>query len=271
MAVKVHINADANGKTLKVFGDVLAKRMAYMHESADKSVAAMVIDALKSLRAATTQVKASKIKVDVVAEPRLVPSMWRKGKALPVVCLRVGSSHGPRYTGPEKMLCVRSGAKFGDCQVYRHKDLHTSKEYLIVAPDVSSAKKYAQEFTRRRALRYAGLAKKALTVLMMKTAATTDARDAVTDPIVALKASEVTTLKTIKGQTKGTQGTYGLLLDDNLRYAMLALKGGAAMVDTCIKKACNSTTGKINKMLQRKGFLDADKLPTPFPEIKKKK
>jgi len=63
-----------------------------------------------------------------------------------------------------------------------------------------------------------------------------------------------------------------LVLDDNLRYAQDAVKGGKAAVDTQMKKAMNKIVSVINQKLKRNGgILGPSKLETPFPEVRQRR
>lgn len=119
-------------------------------------------------------------------------------------------------------------------------------------------------------MRYAGLAKKAIGVLMGKTFNKAPA-DAVA-PNVAKKAGDVTHKVESVKESKQGGGTYSLTLFDNLLYAKLAFKGGSATVDTQMRKAMNKIVATINrKMPDGKTFFSDRKLPTPFPEVVQKK
>ena len=70
----------------------------------------------------------------------------------------------------------------------------------------------------------------------------------------------------------GNGGKYALVLDDNLRYALDAIKGGRAAVDMQMKKAMNKIVSVINQKLKKNGGLfGPQKLETPFPEVRKRK
>ena len=63
-----------------------------------------------------------------------------------------------------------------------------------------------------------------------------------------------------------------MVLDDNLRYALAAIKGGQVAVDTQLKKAMNKIVSVINQKIKKNGGLFGDgKLDTPFPEVRQRK
>ena len=69
----------------------------------------------------------------------------------------------------------------------------------------------------------------------------------------------------------GESGKYTLTLFDNLNYAIAAIKGGKATIDTQMKKAANKIVSIINQKLKSKKFLGVEKLETPFPEVRQRK
>lgn len=264
----VRIVSSFGGGTLKTLGEILQKRMQYMRETARDSIAATAIDVLKSVRAATRVAKPSSIKVQVEREGGLYPSITSRGKNR-ALCLRVVGTNA-RYEGPERLVeCQRQPLKAQ--RVYRFVDVHSRKRasYFIVAPTAGSAKKKAQSIARRRGMRYAGLAKRALGVLMFRTNTKT-VNDGVFDPLVENKASQVTD-KAELVQQRGDGGTYSLVLSDNLRYALDAVKGGRSNVETAFKKAANKVVSVINRKISGGRFLEAEKLDTPFPEVRQRR
>ena len=271
MAANVTISATWHGKGLDALQKVLQDRMKYMHETARESVAAMMITTLQSLRTMTKVAKLSSIKVTVQAEESLRLGWETKGgKKKP--CLRVAGS-GQKYSGAERFVLAQVPTKSAQktWQVYRFTDTLSPKRttYLIAAPSAASAKAKAKAIVRSRQIRFAGLAKRALGVLMMKTG-TKRVNDAVPQR-VNTKAREVTDTREIVAKSQNG-GKYALVVADNLRYAVVAIKGGRQMVDMAAKKAANKTTAVINRQISKHGgLLSPRKLPTPFPELTRKR
>ena len=140
---------------------------------------------------------------------------------------------------------------------------------MIAATTSAAAKAKAKQIVRSRQMRYAGLAKRALGVLMMKTG-TKRVADAVPQRVTA-KAKQLTESREVIAKNQ-TGGKYALVVNDNLRYALAAIKGGRTMVDTAMKKAANKTVAVINRCVgKQSGFLSPRKLPTPFPELTRKR
>lgn len=65
-------------------------------------------------------------------------------------------------------------------------------------------------------------------------------------PINVSALAETVTKKTEIVRKDGDRGHYGLILTDELRYAMDAVKGGSATVDIQTKKAMNKIVSVIN-------------------------
>lgn len=177
--------------TIKTLQEVLTKRMVYMNETARDSIAAFAINVLKSLRAITKVAKPSKMKVEVKRDGGLYPSCTMEGghKRL---CIRVKGTKA-RYRGPEGIVGLEK-APLSNQGVYRFTDEHNGKirTYLIVAPSAGAAKTKAKQMRARRGMRYAGLAKRALSILMMKTN-TKKVNDGALNPRVENVAMDVTT------------------------------------------------------------------------------
>lgn len=265
MGVKMQMTY-ANGQTMAKFAEVLAARQKWCGESARGSVAACAIDALKSLRAKTLVAKRSSVKVAVTRDNSLYASCSTNG-SMRTPCVRhLGS--GAKYAGKEPVR-VADGARIKDMQVYRFAD-QTDREYLIIASSAKSAKEKAKQIATKRAMRYAGLAKRALGLLMYKTN-TQRVADPL-NPAVETKADEVTdkhesVTKTADG------GIYTLVLRDSLRYALDALKGGRGEVDASLGRAMNKIVSVVNRKIKKHAhdFFAPQPLETPFPELKQRR
>lgn len=68
----------------------------------------------------------------------------------------------------------------------------------------------------------------------------------------------------VKQSTGFDSGRYSLTMNDELRYALDALKGGQAEVNNCLQRAMNSITSIINNKC--KNILGFEKLEIPFPK-----
>lgn len=268
-AIKI-VASYADGKSLDGFQKLLAKRQHYLNETAFQSIHAMAMDTLKSLRGITKVAKASGIKVAVSPRSDLQFSYYREGAGGGRrMCLR--SSSGTRIErnsqGAEVYDNLR-GVKLSAVQVYEFKDVNAgNKTYLISSTSQGRAKKAAQRIAARRLLRYSGLARRAISALMIKT--NTKAPADGVSPRVAAKANEVTATRNIVARdTNGGGGKYALVLEDNLRYALRALKGGPSQVNLALQRAANKSAGLINHRC--KDLLLPGEVKTPFPDIVKK-
>lgn len=261
----------ANNKTLADFAKVLKQRMTYMNETARSSIAACALQVLRSIRAVTRVAKLSTIKVKVEVDTTLYPSYTTKSAHKKLCARWRGSDY--RYTGKEPLVVAGSPSNLKTWQIYRFKDMLSNKqtEYLIAAPSPSAAKARAKQIVRSRQIRYAGLARRALSMLMQKTF-TKNVADNV-PAHVTLKAKQVTEHREIIAKSNdGNGGKYALVLNDNLLYALDAIKGGKAQVDMQMKKAMNKIVSVINQKLKKNGgLLGPNKLDTPFPEVRSRK
>lgn len=137
---------------------------------------------------------------------------------------------------------------------------------------MASAKDKARRIVSSRVIRFAGLAKRAISMLMQKTN-TKNVNDNVPQRVTR-KAKEVTEKKEIIAKASdGKGGKYSLVLVDELNYALDAIKGGRATVDIQMKKAMNKIVSIINQKLKKSGdgFFGPKQLETPFPEVRKRK
>lgn len=270
------ISSYADGKSLSEFKNVLAKRQHYLNETAFQSIHAMAMDTLKSLRGLVRVAKVSDIKVNITPRSDLKFSYYflsaakTGNKSAARMCIRAASSD-MRFErdqiGKEIYANVR-GVKLAAVQVYQFKDKDGDNQiYLICATSQAKAKQAARRIVARRLLRYAGLARRAISALMVKTNSKGPADNVA--PRVYAKANEVTEMRNIVARdTQGSGGQYALVLEDNLRYAVRALNGGRSAVNLALQKAANKSIGLIKKRCD--GLLLPGEIKTPFPEIKKR-
>ena len=268
----VRINASfANGSTLDQFGKIIAERMKWMNETARDSIAACAINALKSIRTVTKVAKLSSIKVDVKIDSSLYPS-YTTQSSRKKLCVRFKGSK-QRYIGEEKIRVTGTPSELKTWHVFRFTDTLSPKltQYLIISPSLSSAKAKAKSIVRSRQIRYAGLAKRALGVLMFKTG-TKNINDNVPMRVTAKANATTQTKEIIAKAADNTGGKYALVLYDNLKYAVDAIKGGKAAVDIQLKKAMNKIVSVINRKIpDADTFFGNKKLATPFPDLVRKR
>ena len=266
----IHIDASfGSGKTLNQFADLIKQRMQWMNESARDSVAACAINALRGIRTVTKVAKPNRIKVNVQLEGRLIASFSTRGNHSRFPVIRYAGTK-IRYNGPEQQRFNVDIKRIKDAHVYRFVDEFSKKKqtYLIAALSEKDAQQTAKKIVYRKSIRYAGLAKRAISYMMMKTVTKTIADNV---PMHVSLFAEKMTKKTEIVKKNGDKGHYGLILTDNLLYAISAVKGGYATLETQMKKAMNKIVSVINQRIKKKGFLQDEYIPTPFPELTKKR
>lgn len=267
----ITINATfGNGLTLQKFGEILQQRMQYLHQSARDAIAASAIQILRGIRTVTKVAKASKIKVKVKKDDSIFPSCTSQKKTK-LFCIRYRGSK-ERYNGDERI--VKSHARLNwqgqNCYRFVWDGGKVQRRYIIVASSESEAKDIAKKIVTRRAMAYAGLAKRALSRLMMRTV-TKPVNDGLPNPRIENVAMRETT-KQEQIKSNGETGTYSLILLDSLKYALKAVKGGKSTVDIQTRKALNKITSVINQKLKKSDdFFSPKRLETPFPEVKQRK
>ena len=270
MGAAIQIKATfGNNQTLDKFREILALRMQYMNETARGSVAACAIDVLRSIRTITKVAKPSRVKVDVTEDNSIRASVSTKGKLRTFAIRYAGSNL--KYAGTETVVNrMPKGLKNDAYHLYRFTDNFNKepKSYIIVAPTVSNARKIAKEIVVRRAMRYSGLAKRAIGVLMFKTN-TKKVNDGRLNPGVELVANDNTKKVEKVRKSDNGKGIYELNLYDNLNYALNAIRGGQSAVDIAMKKAMNKIVSIIRR--KTKNLIGVKPPEVPFPELRQRK
>ena len=290
MSALVKIDA-SSVKALDALQKTLAARMKYLNESARDGAHAMLSLVLRSLRVSTKVAKATDIKVELKERGDLRFSYYATGtrgefrdkKNLGETVIKVPVKMCVRNAGGVRITddsCGRirfvdlQGVKAKTVKCFEFVDSYSvegtnfADRYLIVAASKGRANRYAKTIVSRRILRYAGLARRALTVLMVKSN-TNGPAEKVTQRVNA-KAYEVTRTEEAVTQNRNG-GVYTLTALDNLSYAQSALKGGSADIDIAIKKAVNKCVGNITHRLKDSKFFDPGDLPPAFPEVKSRR
>lgn len=261
----------ASAAALAALSKTVSARGKYLGETASASCHAMLHTALRSLRALTR----------VAKTPKGTPGLKRRGDlsfgwhvegGRRRMCLRKAS--GERLKGDAEMGAVRfavpKGADAKRVQVYEFDDAREGgkgRVYLVAAPSRQEAAAWARGVVRRRVMRYAGLAKRAVSALMAKS----NARGALEAAgfRVAAKAQEVTAVR--EGVSKSpVGGIYTLEAHDALLYAKAAVRGGASAVDVAAKRAVNKAVGMIRHRVGGGGFFEPGELPPVFADVRKR-
>lgn len=251
-----------DGHTIEEFQRVLNERVKWLGRASENSVAACALDVLRSIRVETRIAKLSSTKIVIQVESDMTPSWSSKGKSK-APCIRKG---GVRYNKQpnERILWCQYPVYGSKLKVYRWDWNRGEKTttYYIVAGSSGEAKKKVKEKLAKRINMYKGLAKHAISKLMMKTFSTS-----VTDA-VNNATSQVADKNTVVVK-QSLDNQFGIHIEDNLNYAVDALKNGEASIDTAVMKAANKVTSVINKKCEK--ILGFEKLPIPFPEVRTRK
>lgn len=186
--------------------------------------------------------------------PNLVPSWtWSSGKKLP--CIREGSAKGPRtsikpwWKAQLKML--------GTAQVFkvtlspdRHVAWPKSKiTYYVVAHTIEYVKKLLTARYNKIVKRYSGLGKDAWSRAMMLVS-DRPANFMATEKAKGVLNKNVVVHTQLQQASIGS-GTYTIIVEDNLRYAGKAVKGGEDAVTTALMRAANSVNANINNYIEQ--------------------
>ncbi len=137
----------------------------------------------------------------------------------------------------------------------------SGRKYYIAASSEKSATRWLKAIEKKRIKKYRGLAKHALGRIAHKVAASVNVADNVEQAAQTI-AERNTNVQ--KSSTGFNDGQYSITMEDNLDYAMLALKNGEQDVNTCLQRALNATTAIINKRCEN--LLGFNKIDTPFPK-----
>ena len=130
-----------------------------------------MLDVLVSIRALTAIAKPNKKEIEM-SVTSLKPS-FTGGRNAPKFCLRNGTT---RVTLAKNQRIGQTSGVTKDtlknCKVYKWNDIK-DRDWLIVALSEKDAKDWALKKIQKRAARFKGLARTALSVLMMKSGSKT--------------------------------------------------------------------------------------------------
>ena len=254
------ITATYEGKPLSVLNDLIAKRSRALKEAVRDATAAVGINALNSIRAATMDARKRK-KFDIKVED----TGWYAGfsKTTHTMCVREGvSPYSRRIDGLNRVIYLTHGIKR---QSERHVFKVTQEKkdiepFYIACASITVAMDYALKATKHRIDRFGTLARNALGIAMHKLAGTSKLEGSQESQNAASKVGTV--------QVHDRDGEYSVLITDELEYATDALKGGEKELDTALMKAANKVAGILKRFA---GSELKDELETPFPEVKQRK
>lgn len=247
----------ADGRPIQALANLIEQRSKWLNETAEQSCAACMIDVLVSLRALTKVANPKKKDIEIEATA-FKPSYTRIDPAKPTFCLRTGKT---RYVLQSNERIGFATNIFKGALVWLWNDNFKQVKWYIIAHNAKSAKNWAYMKMKKRAQRYKGLARTALSILMKKTGSRTS-------PSVAENTVNKATRLTYVTKT-ATGSYYSLTASDLLNYAKSALKGGDSSINQAVMKASNKITSVINQKC--KNLLAFNELSTPFPEVAKRR
>ena len=270
-----YVTVDGHG-TLENFARTIQARQKYLNETASAAVTAMAMDTLRSLRAVTKVAKPASVKPTVTKRGDLKFSFTSTGRGKSCarkMCIRTRA--GQRVDAARVRYAAGCrGAKPSTISIFEFADTYSkgngdsaSALYLIAAPTAKAAKDVAKKVVASRLVRHAGLARRAMSVLMVKTNTKAPAENV--SQIVDKIAKANTRVVRRDSSVMGNRGDYSLTLHDDLLYAKNALKGGDAAIRTALMKAANKSAGLISH--KAKDLLKNGRLDTPFPEVVSRK
>lgn len=216
-----------------------------------------MIDAVKSLRAATREAKpGAKAAATVEELDGIRLGRHRTG----CLCLRSGSAEFvPKCR--VKFLCV-PGVRDSEMKVYRVTPEHEIVQpYIVVARSSGDARRFEQLCAQHRKERHGGLAKTALGIAMAKMST----RNADSERFRDIQESRIVAV-----ERTGDGKSISFSVHDRLGFAKLALRGGPSAVGIALAKAANKVSGILVRHLNAHGDLALD-MKTPFPEVIQRK
>ena len=161
----------ADGRPLSELAKLIEQRSKWLNETAEQSCTATMLDVLVSIRALTEVAKPNKKEINITITA-LKPS-FTGGRKSPKFCLRNGTT---RVTLPKNTRIGQTSGVTKDnlknCKVFKWHDIK-DREWLIVALSEKDAKDWALKKIQKRAARFKGLARTALSVLMKKSGSKT--------------------------------------------------------------------------------------------------
>lgn len=263
-----NITIDAgNGRTLEQLTQAIEKRMKHFSELAKDTLRATAINALRSLRGETKVASLrAPVNPQITERSDLFVSCTKDGGVVHT-CLRVGGAHGQRYTGPQAVYWFARGTGKNDwrrAKVFEVISEHeTRKPYFVVAYNKSGALEVERRRAHANIKGRGGLAKSLYSVAMAQLS--TRSADAISPHLARILNSDLVQVQEIEAN-----GALTLNIHDKLNYAKRALKHGEHSITTALQKAANKNIGMVNHALHQAGDIWHD-LPTPFPEVAKRK
>lgn len=245
---------------LNALNKLIQQRSEALKQTTFQATAAIMVNALTSIRAATLDARKHK-KYDIKVEETSYYVGFSHSENRP--CLRTGPfKNAPKATVNGRVIFltryVQNPTK--NAHVYKvTQEKPLQKPLYIACLNEKTALEYAIRATKHRIDANGTLGKDALSVAIGK---------------VAVKSFKIEgknknpTNVAIVTESKGN-GEYSVRVEDNLDYATNAVKGGSGAIDIALQKAANKSYGYLAHIVG-KDF--TEKFPDkPFPEVNGKK
>lgn len=267
--LKVDAKIDWNGRPLQELEKLLALRQKMLGEDARDAVVATAIDVVKSLRTLTRKAPARANRKSFVIEATPYVASWeRHGNSYRRVA-RVGgtgakapifpvNNAGPHYVKGERVRVWKITPTHPASMTWEKN--RNKGCWYVFAQTPAVALRFAMEHMSRVLRKESGMGKTALGFAMARLSTKSTPVEAKGPKAQRLAADA------IHIATSGEGGTFALVVRDELRYSLPALKGGSSAIDLAMAKAANKIAGRLAKW-QETHFFDSDRIATPFPEI----
>lgn len=253
-----------DSKPLSELERLIDLRVRRLGEAASDSAVATAIDVMRSLRALTRRAKESrKPNATVELRSQYIPSIHIDGNRK-IPCLRTPGGERVKPGMPVVWdAAFTRGYPVTALHVYYvSPELPRLRPYLCVAPSAEIALQKETARARGRIKSRGGLARNIYSLAMGSISTRGNAMEGAADA--------QSLAQKYLGIKQGKSGdAYSLEIHDRLNYAILALKGGKAAVDTALMRAANKINGMIKQKLALRGDLAQD-LDTPFPDVKRR-
>jgi len=280
--LSMSVDATFHGKELSALEKIIAQRSEFLGENTKDAAVATAITAIKSLKAETK-----------VANPRNVVFEFYRSTVADAVWRKRGTaetSSAPGQKGMYRRAIVvmgRSVRKKGFVNLagrytvgetvgvwnyvplikIKRRRINRDRNTYIIAKSEADALKWAKDESLKNVQLFKGIAKNIWNPIMRALAE----NEPTAQPMNVI-ASEVIARNQSATQTVA-DNTLTIEVENNLRYATLALKSGPTGVSLALQKAANKIAGQLKKTYEDTYFFfDLNKKPkTPFPEIVRKR
>lgn len=250
-----------DGRPLEELNRLIGIRSQQLQQTTKSATVAVLIDALKSIRAATSNAEKRK-KFNIVVTNTGWYGGYSHSEHRPVI--RSGMQpRSPKITGLQKVIWITQPTmKQQDRHVFKVVSERLQKEpYYVVCATEQEAYNYEKKASLERVKMHGGLGRNALGVAMNKIST-------INPPLNGsnMARAKASTLGVV--EEHDSNGEYSIKVTDELDYASDALKGGRSAVSIALMKAAN----KVYGMLAHHSRIPIDQdFGTPFPEVRQRR